>query len=406
MSETPASKASPKIINALILLIAITPIVGVLAPRVLGFMPPIIGIISFLGFRWAQKSWPPVHKAGLISILALMSLAALSSLWSLDPDFALERSGKIASVLIGGYLLFVSLRAWPPETMRKLYSALPVALGVAGVICIFELQTQGLIYNTWRGRELNSNLSVINRAVVLLVMLMPLGFLYAWKSDRGDRLKKALIAFLALLTIVMSVLTFSQSAQVFLLLFLLCWCVFPVKRNKAWIALGVLICAAILSSPWLAQFLFNEGAAAIHKKPWLMEAFASHRLEIWDFIARKALENPLYGFGIEATRHIEEFDTQKLYTPHAHVLHPHNAVLQIWIEFGAIGAALLCALILYILRAFSLQTPAQSRFNVAMLIAVIGIASTSYGLWQGWWVGLMSLIISLCAAASDKNKAQ
>src|SRR5436190_23671517 len=80
--------------------------------------------------------------------------------------------------------------------------------------------------------------------------------------------------------------------------------------------------------------------------PWLGygQAFANNRLEIWDFVSRYALRHPLHGFGIEATRAVEAFDSQQIYQKKATILHPHNFAIQMWIEFGLIGGLLAAAM--------------------------------------------------------------
>jgi O-antigen ligase len=117
------------------------------------------------------------------------------------------------------------------------------------------------------------------------------------------------------------------------------------------------------------------------------------RLEIWDFISRRALQSPFIGHGTEATKSIT-FDTAQLYQPGKTILHPHNFALQLWIEFGAFGAALGAAFLGDILsRIYKFDLPLR-RFSLALLMASLSVASTGYGLWQGWWLGVFCLLIA------------
>ena len=65
---------------------------------------------------------------------------------------------------------------------------------------------------------------------------------------------------------------------------------------------------------------------------------AQHRIHIWHFVAQHAAERPFLGYGINNSEHIK-----KQYSwatgPEKNLLpsHPHNIILQIWIELGIIG---------------------------------------------------------------------
>jgi O-antigen ligase len=78
-------------------------------------------------------------------------------------------------------------------------------------------------------------------------------------------------------------------------------------------------------------------------------------------------------------------------------LHPHNAALQVWLELGAPGAALF-ALIVAILWGALARVTWPPLFAAAagagLTIAIIGCFGT-YGIWQEWWLGTLSLALFL-----------
>ncbi len=398
--EAQSSDVNPLLRGVVIsfcIFLCLLPPVQALAPRALGFLPAAIGILFLIALRFSKGAWPEFNRLYAILALGCAALAALSSLWSMDPGFALERGFKIALVLGGGFALFSLLRSeitWP----SLIYRAFPIALLAAGILCAFELWSNGLIHHTWRGTGGSYNLSMINRAVTafVLVLLPGLGFLEQASYSRKQK-RLIQLAFL-IITAVIIYRTHSQSSHLALLLLVSVWVIAPVFRFKAaQLGLMALMCAGILAGPWLVQFLYNTVADNVQTMPWFANAYAADRLEIWDFVARKALENPLYGFGIEATRHVEHFETAMRYTPLDHVLHPHNAVLQIWIEFGLLGIAGLCGAILCILhKIFNIKDEQSRRLCLAVFIASFAVACTAYGLWQGWWLGLFTFTAALC----------
>jgi len=389
-------------------LVCLTPSIAAVAPRALGFIPAVSGVIFLLAVRLWGGHWPPLNRLYIAIALGTGLLAALSSLWALNADVALERGVKILILLGGGCALFALLRlniSWP----RFLYWGFPIGVLCAGLFCVFELYTNGVLYNAWRGTDpAKYNPSVVNRATVSFILLLAPALCFLGLSSCSRTQKRLIQILFLLVTIVMACMTQSQSAHLALLTIAILWFGFLVFRLKAaQYTLMALMCAGILAGPWLVQFLYDTAAEHLHTMPWFANAYAADRLEIWDFVARKALENPLYGFGIEATRHIEQFDTPMRYTPLDHVLHPHNAVLQVWIEFGLVGALGLCAAVILILRSiFKLENEQSQRLCLSVFIAAFVMACTSYGLWQGWWLGLFTMVVALCGHLTAQQKGR
>ncbi|MEM7651382.1 MAG: O-antigen ligase family protein [Pseudomonadota bacterium] len=392
---------------ALGLLCALMP-VGVLAPRIIGHAPAIIGLLMFLLLLFSRSEHKINIRYGLIAATTA-AFAALSSLWSFDPEFAMERATKIGLVLLGGTLLFTSFRQTAFRFPQWFFRALPISMLSACAICLFELLTEGFIYYAWRGADPypgDGNLSMVNRAVVFLTFMLPITLYCVKFADFNSQKTKTLNAVLALIFAAIILLTNSQSAHLAVLVMAIFWFGFRFfARPKIWAILTGLICVGILIMPWAVQFMYQTLAESIKDMPWLADAYAANRLEIWDFVARKALENPLYGFGIEATRHVDHFDTALLYTPHDNVLHPHNAVLQIWIEFGAMGALMLCGFVALVMRSISSLNVQSMRLCTVLFMGLLAVSCTAYGLWQSWWLGLFTLVAAFAGQIDLKIKA-
>ena len=126
-------------------------------------------------------------------------------------------------------------------------------------------------------------------------------------------------------------------------------------------------------------------------------------MEIWWRAADRALETPLLGQGIDASRSLvpmgetSQFETL---TSSLLPLHPHNAFLQVWLELGVLGAALALAVTLFVLFGTRRLERADQPYALASFMAALGMVSTAYGIWQAWWMagllaaGLMVLLAS------------
>ena len=239
---------------------------------------------------------------------------------------------------------------------------------------------------------------IFNRGAVALVLFFFPGY-FILKETPGPRSLKILypLAFVAMMITVES-----QSAQLAFIISILTAWLFFYKSKWAWGILGALITIMIFASPFIMPWLFDNYAQSLNTMPFLGKGsgYAGGRLEIWDYVSRYALQNPFTGFGLEATRTIENFDSAKLFYQDTSVLHPHNFALQLWMEFGVIGAALgslFCAYILWIM--YSRLTPAQNRIVLPVFIAALSVSATGYGMWQSWWVGLLFMTAALCIIA-------
>jgi O-antigen ligase len=179
-----------------------------------------------------------------------------------------------------------------------------------------------------------------------------------------------------------------------ILLAMLVYYLFPYRSNIVWRGSMVLLFVMILIAPYLASYLFVNFADTVNSFPIIggNQGYGGERLEIWDAVSRFALQNAFYGFGIEATRSVEAFDTAQIYRQSVTELHPHNFAVQLWIEFGVIGALLGGAFLTRVLIVVKALPFAAARIALASTVFLLVIAAFSYGLWQSWFVGLIVLV--------------
>jgi len=389
---------SISIISGLLLTLLISSV----APRILGFAPPVIGLIATLAYTAGTRKLPDFSKEFLFWAAAISALIFMSSLWSVTPEITIERGGKIFVLLFGSALLFSTLRSTSPLPFQFLSLALPVTVLAMGIVNVANLYMDGVLHQFVRSEPITQEngfeLFEINRSVVLytigFILALPM-LIYASVS----KMVKTIVGLaLTALTILIMIKTDSQSAHFALALGLIFLVFFPYRFKTAWIGVFVILSALMILAPFIAQWMLPNLALKLDQYSWFHDGYTRNRLEIWDFISRYALQNPLYGYGAEATRSIT-FDHAMLYYQDRSVLHPHNFALQLWIEFGVIGIAFATAFfarILYIIITQSaLYGPQAGRFALPLLFTFLAVSSTGYGLWQGWWVGSFALFIPL-----------
>ena len=77
--------------------------------------------------------------------------------------------------------------------------------------------------------------------------------------------------------------------------------------------------------------------------------------------------------------------------------HPHNPILQIWAELGAVGVALSAAIMVGVVMAVSALPARRRSFAYGAITATLAVSSVSHGAWQSWWTGLLMILVALFA---------
>jgi O-antigen ligase len=182
-----------------------------------------------------------------------------------------------------------------------------------------------------------------------------------------------------------------------------------VPRLVAWVSAGV-AALVFLAAP----LIFSAGLA---RAPDLspLPFSAAHRVLIWDFATARIADRPVLGWGMEASRAIpggtDTFEASTLdrfgltsatereafARPSSQrlPLHTHNAPLQLWLELGAVGAALAAGLVVAVMLAAGGSGIAAAAVGSA--VAGVATGQLSFGVWQPWWVA--SLLLAAVVAA-------
>lgn len=115
-----------------------------------------------------------------------------------------------------------------------------------------------------------------------------------------------------------------------------------------------------------------------------------YRVEIWHRVYELVGARPWIGYGFDSARTVAQ-------GPGVSFLHPHNGLLQVWLELGLVGVVLFLGWCAAALRPV-LKAPARPEVLATIAATVTALAVfwlVSFGIWQGWWLSAIGL--SLCA---------
>lgn len=395
---------SPAIWSVLIFTMAALLALGGIQPLPFGFIPSLLGIGMLIAVRLKTKSWVALDWPLYGWLLALFVLTSSSSLWSVTPQETFERSLKVCGLLLCALPLIDLARAIPAETLRRWQMLFPLATIIAGLYPLIELHFDFPIQDAL-GMQASENIirgSSLNKHVSIFIMMLAPSILICHRAGAHT-----ISIFMMIMAGMMIATTESQAAQLALVILPLAWCgafILPgTGIPLAFIGAGLII----LLMPWISPIAFDMFAADMNKPGSFAEqASASKRLENWDFISRKIMENPWTGFGMDATRSINDFQSQKLYFKTSTIMHPHNIALQLWIEFGLMGITFAAGFLAFLLRRLAQLPRTARRIPFTVFCVVLGFLMVSWSIWASWLLGFIVFLSAVTILALRTSSAR
>ncbi|WP_244442662.1 O-antigen ligase family protein [Azospirillum lipoferum] len=370
------------------------------APRGLPVWAILVLLLSLAGlaqrgaFGRILRLTPPVA-----AVTAFLALALASSLWSPSARAA-ATVGEIGYIALGALAGGAWIAGMPAAELRRL-AKLFLAGGLAGgLLFAVEAALDFPLNRWWNGvpddqlpNLLNGN--VPKRTAALLCLLV-------WPAALAvDRFGRRALAMLVPVGYALACLPLtSRSAMLGIAAGLVTLA--AARASARWTRR---LFAAAVSAAFLlvlpAALLFS-GPLDLDHSPLLFRS-AQHRVEIWGHAAERALRTPVFGQGIDASRSLPPEGAVSEFSPIGDSLlplHPHNAFLQVWLETGAVGAALALAVLLMLLAATARLDRHAQPFALALFAAALAMGSTAYGIWQPWWMsGFLAAALMLRLAA-------
>ena len=372
------------------------PFVAVLQSKAMAPLALIpMAITLALGWR---AGWRPGLPQGAVLLIGLLLMAwgAITALWAPEPGRA-----ALLAITLAAMMVLAHGAAGAAQGARLMpWIGFGLVFGVAAAFA--DWQSGNALRAAVRGlKEIPEALMFgLKPAASFMALLLPMGFALPWPW------------------LVRAVLLMAGAAVLISL---------PGETARLATIAGLGAALFSLAAPRLVPKLVGAGVAVLILLMPLLVAFipqipsaslppsAVHRLVIWDFAAARIAERPLTGWGLEASRAMPGGRARPdaatldrlnitapaqrafLASPHVEVmpLHPHNGALQLWLEFGGIGALIGAALMLAL--GFAASRSAAPAVGAGMLASAAVTGMLSFGLWQAWWVA--SLLLAMVALA-------
>lgn len=399
--------------HVLALAALVAPGLGMLAP--LGLAPLLIAaVLGVLVLEWRDRVWRVFPRA-LGAILALIcGWAALSALWAVDPMRSLFSAAQLTLNTLGGVVLVgaaLRLRSRPEAARRigvALAAGVALALGIFAVGLVSGPRLKLLLQALGDGQFVvyRFAIQVFNRGVTITALAALPAVMFLWLEGRRRAAGTGGILLAAMMLI-----SKALAAKLLLVIDLAAPLLFRGSGRRAGLVLGALLASTVAAIPLAAVNLPPPQVSA----GWAFLPYSSHhRLAIWGFVAERIAERPVLGWGMDSSRAIPGAEDEQIVfleiprgsgnrvkVPEQNLpLHPHNAVLQWWLELGAVGALLFAALLVRLSRiALGAADGAVPRTCVgALLLGGFAISTVSFGFWQSWWQCTLWFLAAWAAA--------
>lgn len=391
---------------ALMVVAVLSPMVSLVSGPSLAvfFVLAALGPVILWGMqkRWGDLLNSPIYKV----VLAFFAVALLSALWAIVPAETFSMWCRMGAFFIGSVGLFSFLRDMRSDARNSLLRALAAGLVVALVAANVEIICNGVLtkfIQSFKASPHPFELTDLNRgSSYISIMFWPV---FAWLLLGGRRM--AALVLLAAMVVTVFRLE-SQGSSVALVMGLLAFIWVGCTGRFGLKMLMPFVLVAVVAVAVTAKMM--DPVSMFKTVPNIPNSASQIRLYIWHYAATRASERPWLGWGFNAARSIPVPESDYVMGGrHPLPLHPHNNVLQMWLELGVLGLVLFAAFLVALMQSISRLPPGRGlteggavvrcqawvqRFSVnrpmalafGLMAAYFCIGETGYGIWQNWWV--------------------
>lgn len=357
--------------------------------------------------------------------LLLATYIFVSTLWSRDPQSTAVCALVTALLTVGVHGVSSCFAGSSPQWLGHASRAAVVAFIVALLFLLGEELSDDLIKRTlfwpfkalkWRAGQLLFDPSAIVRISPASVkwnmpplnfLLWPMLLLLALQMGKAARWPQVAIALATFGTTMLSDHKTSQAA------FVLALCALIAARWKPALVRRTLAASWLLGFALIVPVSEASFKGDLHLAKWIGPTMAA-RIILWNYTAEHFFERPLLGVGAAATRRMDNEMQATAPRPDGFTYalrsgpHAHNIFLQSWYELGAVGTAIFFMLGMFVINLVG-SAPARAQpYLLATLMTVIVTGSSSFGLFEPWFMGafaMTAIVAALSVAAVDRGEA-
>ena len=420
-------------------------------------------LISFLAISVAiiflSNSYKVTLKNFHIPIIAIVFII-ISYFYSINLSRSLESMIPVIGMIISIYIVL---------NLPNIYKIknLDTIIGIPTLItssCVFL----DIVFSTeirsslalLAGDEPTSASGNFSRGIIILTMMMPISvalfinnkkYVFAFFTlilitlvvilGPNESSKVALICtyFTALIVYFLGAKSFFYFGAISLLWIIFCPFlaikVIPIIKNVNYEIDTIYTCEEIIRSANVHKFPYrytddseivikNQNVYQTYKvlkngncpriQPWQDTSVGGsiiHRLLVWEYVGKNILKKPFTGYGIGTSRLIGQNIIHNIPNTNIEIkggipLHPHNNLIQIWLELGLLGALIMSLIWIKIIK-FGINVRKSSYIIgtgvCTSIVTTFVICNLTFGVFQAWWMASIGLFFLVIMQASEKK---
>tara|TARA_A100001011_G_C14321005_1_gene850615 strand:- start:5191 stop:6453 length:1263 start_codon:yes stop_codon:yes gene_type:complete len=397
----------------------ILPIIGFIAPKGNTLLAISASLLGFIILKIQNRKINFLGRPFIILFLLIALWSLTTSFWAPNAISAITGSMKLLANFLIGAAVFSVLNSVNLIERRLILRSLSlgffVTLALIFIEVLFESPINIFLKNVntnhlKAGGILLKGAFWLNSSIVNLSLFLWVLFCY-WLNRHPfiDGFKNSAFIIVGFFSIILSATLIGYiTGIVAILIGLVGWLGILIFRKRAVIALAAIFAINAFSLPFLINGI--EDFESIVTKRIELPNSAVHRIKIWKFTAKKIYERPLLGWGMNASKYFSD-GKNTVYSASGAILgevlplHPHNSVLQIWLEFGLPGILIFLCLGYYFLKIAhqGIKSDLVMAIILGQFLTFFIFASLSFGLWQSWWICLAWFAASFMKLAITLN---
>lgn len=335
--------------------------------------------------------------------IAFFLWAGVSIFWAPDFSQSITTLGKLfGTAFVGLVLVGASSFMFDGIGHRALWVTFLSTVSVSCLLLI-DIYSNGLFSLNVLGKGIHAPYGAFwfkPAATLLAIAMWPVA-IFMWRKRQ-----RALSGFSIVLAIaVMDAIGVNTGLLATIIGMATAVCFLALGSLRAWIAIGALSVAFLVTPIIVGSVLEPKEITKELSLSSPAQNSIAYRLHIWHFAANAFFEKPISGWGLNSSRHLGNntfvSDSARGEIGEAIPLHPHNAVLQLFLELGIVGAVLILGLVCRVLLLLSHDDwpPADRIFAVGMFTAIVLFYAVSFSTWSSWWNTYLCYAVTLFIVA-------
>ncbi|MBT4880815.1 MAG: O-antigen ligase family protein [Alphaproteobacteria bacterium] len=337
----------------------------------------------------------------IIALFCFLIWMFVTCIWTLDPLPALSTAVRFSAVCFMGILAYLGLKNLPVGKFGLLSRIFWIGiLGFLALLC-FENLSKNMIMEMLGKDERSFG----RPSILFALFFLPMLYGILGEEKVASLRQKGMILPLLIGLVSLGVLWYMPVRASFTALTgsILAYFFFK-KFPRGVLFFGGFVTILALLLPLI--FLYFD----LHRvDPDLLARIPSswqHRLNIWHFVSEQIWAKPFLGWGLDASRWMPGADGT---FPYYYIeggkviegidrgllpLHPHSIFLHLWLEVGVVGILLFLWVFWSIIAKIydaKIDRDKQAAIMACIFMCTL-VASTSFGIWQKWWVSSFFLL--------------